>query len=70
MKTKIRYHQDIQAKTNLHVAFGDIKRCDTGVGHPTSKHTTEQAFAIIVKVVGDGAKISAQSLVSGLSGVR
>jgi len=41
----------------LHVAFGNIEWCDTGVGETTCKNTAKHALGIVRSVVGDWAKM-------------
>jgi hypothetical protein len=41
----------------LHVAFGNIKWGDAGVGETTCKNTAKHALGIVRRVVGDRAKI-------------
>ena len=37
----------------MHVALGDIKRGDGGVGETAGQDTTQQALAVVVGVMGD-----------------
>jgi hypothetical protein len=43
--------------TYLHVAFGNIKWGDAGVGETACKNTTKHALGIVRSVVGDRAKM-------------
>jgi hypothetical protein len=41
----------------LHVAFGNIKWGDAGVGETACKNTAKHALGIVRRVVGDRAKM-------------
>ncbi len=43
--------------TNLHVAFGNIKRGDASVGETACKNAAKHALGIVRSVMGDRAKM-------------
>ena len=45
--------------TYLHVALGDIERCDSSVRDTARKRTTEHALGIVAGVVGNRPKVPA-----------
>lgn len=46
----------------LHVAFGNIKRGDTGMCDTASKDTTKHALGVVGEVVGHSANVSEQKM--------
>lgn len=56
-----KWNSEIERATDLHVAFGNIQWCNTGMCKTTGKNTTKHALGIVGRIMGNGAEVSGKA---------